>query len=264
MGAKTPIVDAHGRSIVLRVLGVFAVLTGRRRVSEFRKYFALGWLGLGVVLLICALSGEGSFVQAQIITVGFEAITPGISQANKETGEQQLWLDVTHHPGDTIATFKFYNDWGSQPCSIADIYIQDGHLCTLLNIVDRDDPPSGPYGDPGVDFSIGAAPGDLPDRQYADPPFVSTKQFNMDSDPSVYWWAIQPGEWLIARYSVPQGSTIYDIENEIRTGVLRVGYHVQAFGDGASASFVNVPEPASILLLGLGTLVFLKKRKNKY
>jgi hypothetical protein len=215
-----------------------------------------------VALLALVTCWEGGIVQAQTVTVNFEAITPGISQANRETGEQQLWLDVTHHAGDPIATFKYYNV-GSQDCSITDIYIQDGHLCSLLYLVDKDDPPGGPYGHPGVDFEIGASPGHLPDGQYADPPFVATKRFNMDSDPPTQPNGVNQSEWLIAVYSVPTWCTVYDIEQEILDGVLRVGYHVQGFGDGASASFVNTPEPASVFLLGLGTLFFLKKNKNK-
>jgi hypothetical protein len=233
----------------------------RRWVREDGKHFALGWVG--VMLLAFALGGEGSSVQAQIITVGFECISPGASSENAATGEFQLWLDVTHHAGDPTATFRFYNV-GSQPCSITDIYIQDGHLTSLLYIVDLDDPPGGPYGDPGVDFSIGATPGHLPDEQYAEPPFVATKQFNMDSDPPVQPWGVNPSEYLVAVYSVQQGCTIYDIEQEILRGELRVGYHIQGFSDGGSASFVNTPEPASLLLLALGTLVFLKKCKNKH
>ena len=75
---------------------------------------------------------------------------------------------------------------------------------------------------------------------------------------------IDPGEWLIAVYSVSHpGCTVYDIEQELINGDLRVGYHVQSFGDGASASFVNVvPEPATILLLGLGGLALRKKFKK--
>ena len=233
-----------------------------KRVSRHKRHFAFGRLGLGVVFILCALGWEASFVQAQLITVGFECISPGASPENAATGEFQLWLDVTHHAGDPTATFRFYNV-GSQPSSITDIYIQDGHLCSLLYIVDKDDPPGGPYGDPGVDFEIGATPGHLPDEQYANPPFVATKRFSMDSDPPVQPNGINPTEWLIAVYSVPQGCTIYDIEQEVSSGVLRIGYHVQGFSDGGSASFVNTPEPASLLLLGLGTLVFLKKRKNK-
>jgi hypothetical protein len=243
-------------------------------VNQRKEFIILGWAGLGIILLILAFGWNGDGVQAQTVTVGFDCISPGASEVDKTTGEAQLLLDVTHHPGETEATFKFYNEapvgFDPLPCSITDIYIQDGHLCTLLYIVDRDDayppPPPDNYGHPGVDFEIGATPGDLPDRQYATPPFVATKRFSMDSDPPVQPWGVNPNEWLVAVYSVPQGSTIYDIEQEIVDGVLRVGYHVQAFSDGKSASFVNntevIPEPTTVLLLGLGGLALLKKYKK--
>jgi len=215
------------------------------------------------VLLALVLGWQGNSVLAQIITVNFYGISPGASAENIATGEEQLRLDVTHHAGETIATFKFYNV-GLLPCSIADVFIDDDQLDSLdslLYIVDSDDPAGGPYGDPGVDFSIGAAPGHLPDEQYADPPFVATKQFNMDSDPPVQPWGVSPGEWLGAVYSITDGTTVFDIEQEILAGKLRIGYHVQGFSDDGSASFVNTPEPASILLLGLGTLALLRKRR---
>ena len=120
------------------------------------------------MLVSFVLGTVGHFAQAQTVTVGFYAITPGISQANKQTGETQLWLDVTHHVGDPTATFKFYND-GSQACSITDIYIDDGQLASLLYLVDKDDPTGGPFGHPGVDFELGASPGNLPDRATCQP-----------------------------------------------------------------------------------------------
>jgi hypothetical protein len=211
----------------------------------------------------------GEFSQAQLVKHGFHSVTPGVSEADKTIGEGQLRVDIHHELGDLTATFKFYNV-GTQSCSITDIYIQDGHLCTLLYLIDRDDPapPGEPPGDPLVDFSIGATPGNLPDGQYANPPFVATKQFSSDSDPPVQPWGIGPGEELRAIYSVQQGATVYDIEAEVGQGILRIGFHVQSFGDGKSASFVNnleqVPEPATVLLLGLGCLIFLKKRKKNY
>jgi len=43
-----------------------------------------------------------------------------------------------------------------------------------------------------------------------------------------------------------------DVVNNLATGALRIGLHVQAFADGQSESFVNVPvpEPTSLALIG--------------
>jgi len=203
------------------------------------------------------LGMAGVFVQAQTVTHGFNCITPGASEMDRTIGAEQLLVDVTYHVGDPTATFKFYNV-GSMPCSITDIYIQDGHLTSFLYLVNSS----------GVVFSPGATPSNLPDAQYANPPFVATKKFSSDSDPPTNPNGIDHGEELTAYYSVQSGITVYDIEAEVGQGILRIGYHVQAFGDGKSASFVNgleqVPEPATVLLLGLGCLIFLRKSKKNY
>jgi len=235
------------------------------RVNRRKEFIVLSWAGLGIILLTLAFVWDGDSVQAQPVTHGFHAITPGISQDDKQTGETQLWFDILKHINDGYAHFKFYNV-GPNPCSITDIYIQDGQLCSLLYIVDKDDPVGGPYGDPGVDFSIGATPGNLPDGQYADPPFTATKRFSSDSDPPIQPNGIEAGEWLEAVYSIDPSKTVYDIDAEIDAGLLRIGYHVQSFDDGKSAAFVNntegIPEPTTALLLGLGGLALLKKYKK--
>ena len=226
------------------------MLRQRRRVS-------FGWWVVSVLTSLVLLGMAAEFVYAQTVTHGFNAITPGASEMDKTIGQEQLMVDITHHAGDLTATFRFYNV-GPMPCSITDVYIQDGHLCSLLYLINGD----------GVVFSIGATPSNLPDAQYAVPPFVATKRFSSDSDPPIMPNGINQGEELTAVYSVEDGITVYDIEAEVGQGILRIGYHVQAFGDGKSVSFVNnieqVPEPATVLLLGLGCLIFLKNRKKNY
>ena len=97
------------------------------RVNQRKEFIIFGWAGLGIILLTLALGGDGGRVQAQYVYHQFHSITPGISQEDKQVGEQQLWLEIHQEAGSSIATFKFYNEDGPA-CSITDIYIQDGHL----------------------------------------------------------------------------------------------------------------------------------------
>ena len=50
---------------------------------------------------------------------------------------------------------------------------------------------------------------------------------------------------------------------ELNSGMLRVGIHIQGFDDDSSESAVAVPEPTTLVLLGLGGLVLLKKHRGR-
>jgi len=193
---------------------------------------------------------------ASSVTLSFDCITDNIA-GDCAIGEAQLSVEVTDIGGGQVL-FEFMNS-GASASSIADVYFDDGTLLEIASLIDADD---GIGGDAGVDFSPGASPPNLPGHDNISPVFQVTAGFSADSDPPVQPNGVNPGEMLGVVFVLQDGGTFADIVTELTNGDLRVGLHVQGFGSGGSESFVNdpVPEPGTVLLLGLG-LVGLAARR---
>ena len=190
-------------------------------------------------------------------TFGFDRITSN-SVNTAGVGESQLFVEVID-AGSGKVTFLFTNT-GPEASSITDIYFDDD-ADTLLNIDNIDN------SDPGVQFTAGAAPGDLPSGNTLLNPFEATAGLTADSDAPVSSNGINPGESLPITLSLSNSSSYAGLLNAIDGNTLRIGLHVQAFADGASESYVNttvVPAPSAILLgsIGLGFIRLLRDRKE--
>jgi hypothetical protein len=226
-----------------------------------------------LVILMLALVSCAGIARADIF--GFIDIS-NPSSVNAAIGSAQLSVDVTG--GSNFAYFKFMNS-GPKACSICDIYFDDrGKLLVApLQLQDKDNAIGGVYGNSGVDFSLGASPSNLPDRNNITPSFKTTKNLLADSDCPVEHNGVNPGEWLGIRVTLACGKNIADVINGMNTGDLRIGLHVQGFDACPdSQSFVSykpvpphpVPLPASAIMGGLGlgsagVLTWLRRRFRK-
>ena len=172
--------------------------------------------------------------------------------ANAAIGEDQLSVEI-FDVGSGLIDFVFSNA-GPEPSSITDVYFDDGGLESIASIDDSL---------PGVDFGQGASPPDLPGGNNATPPFVTTAGFSADSETPVQSNGVNPGEQLGIRFNLSGGTTFDDIVDDIASGDLRIGIHVQAIGLGGSESFINgdpingngvIPAPGALLLGGIGVV----------
>jgi len=229
-----------------------------------------------MAVMMCAVMGVFvSTLQADIsdaVTFRFEAITSN-DPCNAATGEQQLFMDVFNTGG--YVKFRFRNE-GPVHSSITGVWFDDGSLLGVDRIIDADtyDPCVPDSGHPDVDFEKDGNQ-NLPGGSEMEYPFVAIKGFTVkadkppphngvESDDPVYGNT----EWVQIEFELQPGQTLANVLEELMTGdpypALRVGVHVQSFnGNGSSSeSFVNVPEPMTICLFGLGGLALLRKRKK--
>ena len=189
-------------------------------------------------------------------TYGFYNITNN-SAANAATGELQLSVVVIEKEADDLVGFKFTNV-GSADCVITEIYFQDGSILEFASIDESL---------LGVDFKedeVGdVSPKNLPGGKSIDPQFIATTGFSIEPLNPEPHWGVEPGEWVEIVYSLQSGKDYANIIEELNNADLRIGIHVQSYADGGSESFIT-PEPATMLLLGLGGLLLQKRRKMNH
>lgn len=239
---------------------------------------------LHIALLLSCL---GMNLSANIQTYGFGCITNNMGGgACGVSIAPQMFVDVIGGtttsavvgtaPPTTIGAnqvlFRFRNV-GSNNSSITDVYFDDGTLLAISSVVNGSIP--------GVNFSAGAFPRDLPGGNAVD--FDTTAGFSADSNPPVQPRGVNPGEELGILFDLQGSQTYASVVNSMSLSVanpgvdvlggLRIGIHVQGISGGFSESLVNgvctgscnddvVPEPGfyGLLATGLVGLAFTAKK----
>ena len=192
------------------------------------------------------------------------AISTGVAQMQVEVTDATTYDENGVAMGRHKASFVFTNtDSGSEGVdpSITGVFWDDGTLLEIATINNG----------PGVSFSEGGSPPDLPAGQELDPPFVTTKGFLADSDPPAYHNGVNEDEWLEVVFDLKDGKDFASVRSALNMdpaieGSLRIGIHVQAFDDDYSATFVHTPTPSAVVLGGLGFVMlgavrWVKKRR---
>ena len=186
--------------------------------------------------------------------------------ADGAIGEAQLFVELTDLVGSQVE-FTFTNT-GPEASSITDVYFDDGTLLGIASITNTVGL---------VEFSQFATPPDLPGGNNVVPAFETTAGFSADSDPPAQPLGVNPGEFLGITFDLQTGGDFDDILDELESGDLRIGIHVQGFASGGSESFINngmfdpppeppcpIPAPSALILggIGAGLVNWLRKRRT--
>lgn len=126
-----------------------------------------------------------------------------------------------------------------------------------------------------VSFFVGpGSPSNMPAANNLDPAFVANTALSAHAHNPVPSRGLNPGENLVLSYDYLVAPAL--VGEALLDGTLRLGLHVRSIGDaGESDAFVihpfdtpstpqaPIPEPASVLLLGIGgAMLALRKRRS--
>ena len=202
--------------------------------------------GIGLLSVMLIVLADRSCLPASII-YPLEIFT---SNGDYHDGSGlNLYVELTGRAA--TVDFGFHND-SLVDSSIARIYVEDTFLLGDGTIIEG----------PGTSFTEQATPANIPGGQMLIPPVKRTSTFSIAAAPQPAHAGINPGEFVKVTFDLSNNATFADVAGALNGGDFRIGVHIIALPDGSSESAVNIPEPATLLLIGFGAVMVRRSRKR--
>lgn len=198
---------------------------------------------VGVFCLLFCLIGVSAHAELFI----FGQITGGTSNLCSDA----FLMDVTQQDGQALFTFSNNCDNGGV---LGRIFIRENDLVTFNSIFDQSEGVS--FSDP--DYKNAMLPGGH------DLGFTPQNSYAIEADPARPKNGLHYQDHVSVLFDMNDGVLFPDVINSISGGTLGVGLHVQSLPGGASASFTAtvIPEPTTLMLLGIGAFLVQRKRRD--
>jgi hypothetical protein len=199
---------------------------------------------LGVCVLLFCLAGATAHATLYDLT----RITNNGTGLTFDPGD--FTMDVSSYGNGALITFSNNCEFDSV---VTAMYFLENDLLEFDGFA----PP--PVSSEGVAFSVVTKNANLPAGQpYG---FDPKNTFAVDADSAAPKNGLNPGEslGLLFNLNVSYDTLIAAFDQQ----TLRAGIHVQSLPGGYSESFIStVPEPATLMLLGIGTMLVQRKRRD--
>lgn len=214
-----------------------------------KKLLSIIWLSTSIFFFNPAVSQATMFYDFEVFTTeGNYHDDPGLN----------MYMGVWEEADDNRVRFEFHNTSTIASSTIGRIYFDSDSFAGIWDIE------SGP----GVQFHQDATPGHLPAGNLLEPVFGTNPSYSLAADNPIPHNGVNSGEWVGVTFS---DLTYDNVISSLNDASLRIGLHVTGLPDGSSASAINstagtstmpVPEPATIAMLGMGSLILFCRHRR--